>query len=1019
MTNPVDRFLKQYWADREAKKVRPLREYLDLFPGEDNRIATEYLALESSPGTEDPDRVGPYRLEREIGRGGQGRVYLATDTRHGRSVALKVLTELSSAEQLKRFAREAKLGARLDHPGICPVYDSGLDGRTPYIAMRYVEGTTLATRISTQKSGGAAEAASPSAATHVILEPRSDDAPGEWTTDHHPSPGPGAEAKTTRSGSVTPREMKVVLCFFEDAARALHAAHEKGVVHRDIKPGNIMIDQDLRPVLMDFGLARSDDEDLVTLTKQGDLFGTPAYMSPEQLTHHAIRMDRRTDIWSLGVSLYESLTLRRPFEAPTREGLYQVIQGKEPESPRRWNPAISADLATVVLKCLEKDRDRRYDTGAALADELGRVRRHEPILARPVGPLGRILRWRQRNPAMAASLGAALLILLVGGLVSSAFAIRANRNAEEAADNARRAQDSTNQADRNLQEWARLADGRVLADLVREANEDLWPAVPARIPAMDIWRRNAEKLVARLPDHERTLEAIRAQAAPYDETAQYRDFSRWLHTEDGAQLGILRNQIDHLRGQIHVRRAEAAARAAAAGAEGSTAARQAQSLVDQAEEDCAALQVRQRELEAKRDRLLESGSRFRLTWSFSDPDARFRHKRLKELVEGLRTLQGPADPGTVTIEGIAARFALARSLERTHVSESRAWEAVRASIAAPSSPYYESLVPRPGRERWDPTLTPLPGLVPLGIDEDSNLWEFWHVASGARPSWVGTPLGTGRVRLRTEKNVTGDVGEEGIVLVLLPGGSFRMGARRPGPLGSFGNPNLDPDAESDESYARAGALDPFFLSKYEVTQGQWQRLRGSNPSTILSGGSGTDPVTLRNPVTDIDWEEARESCRRWNLELPTEAQWEYACRGGTRSVYWTGNDLRSLQGAANLADRTAQQFTPWQTEPDFEDGLVFHGPVDCLRPNSFGLHHVHGNVREWCLDGYHEYTKTRLLPRRGLREPIDSAGARDRVNRGGSFRDIAHYARSAARNRNDLGHRSNDLGLRPARSIEN
>jgi hypothetical protein len=138
--------------------------------------------------------------------------------------------------------------------------------------------------------------------------------------------------------------MDAVIHFFEDAARALHAAHEKGVVHRDIKPGNIMIDQDLRPVLMDFGLARSDDEDLVTLTKQGDLFGTPAYMSPEQLTHHAIRLDRRTDIWSLGVSLYESLTLRRPFDAPTRDGLYQVIQGKEPESPRRWNPAICIEL---------------------------------------------------------------------------------------------------------------------------------------------------------------------------------------------------------------------------------------------------------------------------------------------------------------------------------------------------------------------------------------------------------------------------------------------------------------------------------------------------------------------------------------------------------------------------------------------------------------------------------------------------------------------------------------------------
>jgi formylglycine-generating enzyme required for sulfatase activity len=204
-----------------------------------------------------------------------------------------------------------------------------------------------------------------------------------------------------------------------------------------------------------------------------------------------------------------------------------------------------------------------------------------------------------------------------------------------------------------------------------------------------------------------------------------------------------------------------------------------------------------------------------------------------------------------------------------------------------------------------------------------------------------------------------------------------------------------------------------------VTQGQWVRLWGNNPSSYDAGKThGPDRVTLRNPATNLDWREARESCLRWNLELPAEAQWEYACRGGTGHVYWTGNDLASLQGAANLADRTAKATaSAWQTEPDFEDGLVVHGPVDGLRPNPFGLHHVHGNVSEWCLDGFYGYDAwPDVRSGDGLRGPV--GGARYRVRRGGGFYDFARFARSALRIRDVPGHRDHDLGFRPARVIE-
>ncbi|MCA9319924.1 MAG: serine/threonine protein kinase, partial [Planctomycetes bacterium] len=199
-----------------------------------------------------------------------------------------------------------------------------------------------------------------------------------------------------------------------------------------IKPGNIMIGREGEPVVLDFGLAQNEDEAHLTLTQTGDFFGTPAYMSPEQISAHRIRLDRRTDIFSLAATLYEITVGRRPFDAGTREGLYQAILTKQCPDPRKQNPKISRDLAVVLLTALEKDRDRRYPTALEFAEELRRVRVYEPIKARPAGPLLKSLRWAQRNRGLTAMIILAVLAAIVSGAFFNRQARLESRREEQA-----------------------------------------------------------------------------------------------------------------------------------------------------------------------------------------------------------------------------------------------------------------------------------------------------------------------------------------------------------------------------------------------------------------------------------------------------------------------------------------------------------------------------------------------------------------------------------------------------------
>ena len=372
----VHALLSAFARDHEHGIVRPVAEYQARFPGHEDLVAEELalLVADGAIGVAGGQQVGPYALVRELGRGGQATVYLARDPRLQRDVALKVLPRhAASLAQELRLQREASTAARLDDSGICPVYEVGHDDEHVYLAMRFVPGRTLATLLEQQRARVAA--GEPLAA---VLPPLAD-----------------------------------TLQFFERLAHSLHRAHGAGVVHRDLKPANVMVGADGLPVLLDFGLAITTDDE-APLTRTGDVFGTPHYLSPERLSDPDHRGGARDDLWALAVTMFETLTLQRPFAAPTLEQLYRAMLGGEAPRLRSARRDLPADLDAVLAVALDREPSRRYRTAADLAADLHAVRLGDAIRARPPGALQRVLRWHRRHRALAT---AGWLVL--AGLVST------------------------------------------------------------------------------------------------------------------------------------------------------------------------------------------------------------------------------------------------------------------------------------------------------------------------------------------------------------------------------------------------------------------------------------------------------------------------------------------------------------------------------------------------------------------------------------------------------------------------
>jgi WD40 repeat protein/serine/threonine protein kinase len=379
--------------------------------------------------------LGDFQLVREIGRGGMGVVYEAVQISLGRRVALKVLPFAAAmdAKQLQRFKNEAQAAAHLQHPHIVPVHSVGCERGVHFYAMQFIDGHTLAavieelrTRTKFQIRNPKSEIQNPKS---EIPNPKSEVNPNlESTRD--------ASAACTRRDSATRigigSSSLALISSFEfrisgffrmvaslgvQAAEALEHAHQLGVIHRDIKPANLLVDACGRLWVTDFGLARLGTDAGLTMT--GDLLGTIRYMSPEQALGKRVAVDPRTDVYSLGVTLYELLTLEPAYDGKNREEVLRQIAFEEPRPPRRLNQAVPVELETIVLKAMAKNPDERYATAQELAEDLRRFLEDKPIKAKRPSLRQRAAKWARRHKTVVRAAGVVLLLAVVALAVST------------------------------------------------------------------------------------------------------------------------------------------------------------------------------------------------------------------------------------------------------------------------------------------------------------------------------------------------------------------------------------------------------------------------------------------------------------------------------------------------------------------------------------------------------------------------------------------------------------------------
>ncbi len=815
--------------------------------------------------------LGDYELLDEVARGGMGVVYKARQRSLNRIVALKLILsgQLASTHDVARFFAEAESAASLDHPGIVPVHEFGEHEGQHYFSMGFVEGESLADKI---KDG--------------------------------PLPPPVA-AEYTRK-----------------IAEAVAFAHERGVIHRDLKPGNVLIDQADSPKVTDFGLAKKVKGDS-GLTSTGQILGTPSYMPPEQAGGKTDHVDERSDVYSLGAILYALLTGRPPFAAASPlDTLVQVLE-QEPVAPRQLNQKVSRDLETICLKCLQKDASRRYPTATELSEDLRRALNHEPIKARPVSTAEKAWRWCRRRPAVSGLMATVLVLIVVG--VAAIMAER--RSSQRRA--VRNSVSSMQTARGNAVSFAidtlkHLPESLVVDELRSQFESTSGVAKLSLAYALaEYGQCDTEFLVSSIVDASNDECSNIVTALEHDKTNALNKLSELTKDADTNSDWTFKGRLSVIA--LHL-------------GDRSIAADVHKNRPDPTQQTVFIHDVFP-------------------TW----------HADLKQLAETVETTNDTSlrsgmclAMGNLQEDIEEAEGALRRLLTRWYVEAPDSGTHSAADWAL---------------RQWKLELPVLPP----------------DTAEPTNRNWKVTPHGFTMVRIRA--------------------GQFER---------------TDATSESDAKQTVTLTHD-LWLSNVEVSAGLFLQFveddsyRGAKPNSWDGVDTKISP-TPSHPAQMVSWEDAVMFCNwlsetdgweqcylvepiedataditlkvtlvsgRNGYRLPTEAEWEYACRAGTTTHFGFGKERGQLTNyAVFLVDRAQ--------------------PLASKMPNRWGLFDIHGSVWEWCHDWHGAYSVETV------EDPQGPGDGTYRIHRGGGWGHDAWICRSENRSGSTPAGRGSMIGFRIA-----